>query len=83
MHRNAYASSKPEEAVTVVILHPYSWLGGSMYDHVVRALYSAFASTGKFNTVLAYNSRGVGVSQSCGDRETNARGRSPVRACGV
>ena len=54
-----------------------------MYDHVVRALYSAFASTGKFNTVLAYNSRGVGVSQSCGDRETNARGRSSVRACGV
>merc|ERR1711934_644318 len=53
-------SSKP--SVAVVVLHPYSWLGGCMYDHVVQRLYSAFAGTRQYNTVLAYNSRGVGRS---------------------
>ena len=62
IHRSAYASSSSKPSVAVVVLHPYSWLGGCMYDHVVQRLYSAFAGTRQYNTVLAYNSRGVGVS---------------------
>mmetsp|Transcript_3485 Transcript_3485/g.9785 ORF Transcript_3485/g.9785 Transcript_3485/m.9785 type:complete len:182 (+) Transcript_3485:3-548(+) len=33
-----------------------------MYDHVVQHLYASFASSGQYNTVIAYNSRGVGRS---------------------
>merc|ERR1712216_1078504 len=62
IHRSAYASSSSKPSVAVVVLHPYSWLGGCMYDHVVQRLYSAFAGTRQYNTVLAYNSRGVGRS---------------------
>ena len=58
IHRNVHAS----DALGVVVLHPYSWLGGCMYDHVVQSLFSCFASSGKYNTVVMYNARGVGKS---------------------
>ena len=58
LHRNVFA----KRSVAVVVLHPYPWLGGCMYDHVVQELYSSFCATEEFNTVLMYNSRGTGVS---------------------
>lgn len=58
IHRNAHASG----GLGVVVLHPYSWLGGCMYDHVVQSLFSSFASSGQYNTVVMFNARGVGKS---------------------
>ena len=55
----------------VLILHPYSLLGGSMSDHVVCELFRACAASPRCSVVLKYNQRGVG--RSSGSR--NVRGR--------
>jgi alpha/beta superfamily hydrolase len=44
----------------VVICHPHSLMGGSMYNNVVEALQKVFAA-GNFST-LRFNFRGVGAS---------------------
>ncbi|KZT42157.1 alpha/beta-hydrolase [Sistotremastrum suecicum HHB10207 ss-3] len=43
-----------------VLLHPWSWLGGRMHDHVIETLSSSFIQRG-FHTIV-FNSRGVGAS---------------------
>merc|ERR1711971_240935 len=64
VHRNAAQSDDASSSsrLAVVVLHPYPWLGGSMRDHVTQSLWDAFANDPfrKYNTVVMYNSRGVG-----------------------
>lgn len=55
----------------MLILHPYSLLGGSMSDHVVSELFRAAAASPAVAVALKYNQRGVG--RSSGSR--NVRGR--------
>ena len=49
-------------AAAAVILHPYPWLGGCMYDHVCDAVFQQLRAHEDVNTVLRYNSAGVGHS---------------------
>lgn len=45
----------------VVVTHPHPLYGGDMYNHVVEAVYQAYAEKGY--TCLRFNFRGVGLSQ--------------------
>eukprot|EP00879_Flechtneria_rotunda_P004071 GHRR01004316.1.p1 GENE.GHRR01004316.1~~GHRR01004316.1.p1 ORF type:complete len:244 (+),score=74.28 GHRR01004316.1:131-862(+) len=48
----------------VVMLHPWSKLGGSMMDPIIIHAYRAAVASGLFNTVCRYNMRGAGASQA-------------------
>lgn len=46
--------------ISVILTHPYSWLGGSMYNNVTDSVFKKLKS--KVNTIVAFNFRGVGES---------------------
>ena len=46
----------------LLLLHPYSRLGGSMLDPIVSELFRAAAAHPAIGCVLRYNQRGVGRS---------------------
>lgn len=69
--------------VGCVILHPHPMLGGRMKNNVVYALRDAFVSMGEFNTVLTYNSRGVGQSTGFGSAAGGAECEDLVKLLDV
>ena len=50
----------------LLVLHPYSLLGGSMYDAVVTEVFRQGQASRNFGAVLKYNMRGVGGSDDRG-----------------
>eukprot|EP00216_Chloropicon_sp_CCMP2111_P001841 CAMPEP_0198244796 /NCGR_PEP_ID=MMETSP1446-20131203/37490_1 /TAXON_ID=1461542 ORGANISM="Unidentified sp, Strain CCMP2111" /NCGR_SAMPLE_ID=MMETSP1446 /ASSEMBLY_ACC=CAM_ASM_001112 /LENGTH=242 /DNA_ID=CAMNT_0043928895 /DNA_START=30 /DNA_END=758 /DNA_ORIENTATION=- len=66
-------------SVGVIISHPYPLLGGCMLDHVCQEIFQAFAREG-CNTVLAYNSRGIGRSTGRPSLRGGAKESEDLRA---
>lgn len=62
----------------VVICHPHSQMGGSMYNNVVETLQEAFASENV--TTLRFNFRGVGASTGFYD-EGNGEQQDIIAVC--
>ena len=60
LYENAHSESC--QNVGVVLIHPYSMLGGCMYDYVVAEVCRQAQTSGVCRTVLTYNQRGVGES---------------------
>lgn len=46
--------------ISLILTHPYSWLGGSMHNNVTHAVFQKLKS--KVNTIVMFNFRGVGES---------------------
>lgn len=52
--------------VGLLVLHPYSFLGGSMHDAVVMEVFRQGQACRHFGAVMTYNMRGVGRSEGGG-----------------
>ena len=61
--------------VGLLLVHPYSLLGGSMHDGVVTELFRQAMEGGQFGAVLRYNQRGVGLSSGSRLSLWNLRGQ--------
>ncbi|GAX79649.1 hypothetical protein CEUSTIGMA_g7090.t1 [Chlamydomonas eustigma] len=60
-----YELIQPEGVCTnraALVFHPWSWLGGSMWDPVVTSFTRAAVKSGLFSMVVRYNMRGTGKS---------------------
>lgn len=61
-----FGTSASQPHLGLLIVHPYSLLGGSMYDAVVMEVFRQGQASRHFGSVMTYNMRGVGKSQGAG-----------------
>ncbi len=78
-----FGNSASAPHIGLLILHPYSLLGGSMHDAVVMEVFRQAQVSRYFGSVIKYNMRGVGGSENGREGQGMASRvfRSLPRAC--